>query len=74
MKTKERTSNLKRILSDWYRRDDYSTDHAIDDIYDQFKSSQPSDVSDKELSDIYKLAHRYNFDDFKQFMKIKKGE
>ena len=47
MKTAERTSNLKRILSDWYRRDDYSTDHAIDDIYDQFESSHPSDVSDK---------------------------
>ena len=24
----------------------------------------------KELSDIYKLAHRYNFDDFCQFMAI----
>ena len=34
---KEIEIHLRRILSEWYRRDDYSTEHAIDDIFNQFK-------------------------------------
>jgi len=44
MKTKENIDvNLRRILSDWYRRDDYSTESAINDIHNQFRSQAIED-------------------------------
>jgi len=44
----EINSNVRRILSDWYRRDDYDTDQAISDIHYQLEQYHKSQIR-KEL-------------------------
>jgi hypothetical protein len=51
--SEEISSTLRRILSDWYRREDYSTDHAVDDIFFLFASQgMPTEEVYKRLIDL----------------------
>ena len=69
MKTKERNSNLERILSDFHRRNDYGVIEAISDICDTFhqfnisnkQAPEPDnlltdDMIEKEIGEILEIA------------------
>lgn len=55
----------------WELLPDGTYQHIKSDI-DDAEMSYNEHFEKKELSDIYKLAHKYNFDDFCQFMNIPK--